>query len=373
MTRAVSSSTDVKGRPDIVRYYDEARSAHLERLDRFRASEFLYSRASYDFDTDLAREVGANQVTALMAAWRIFRAKPRVVELNEPALMKSWPKLWIVHTAVVLTNRLPGPKVRVVSYAIENGDLPRFLASRFRVSPALSRWIVKTATKPLLRNTTRLAFGTVGAKNMYETLAQKEVSSIESRVFLELMAPCASCRSKSRAPGRVVFLGAFEERKGIAQLINAWPQVADRIPGVSLQILGKGPMESVVRQWARGRTDVQLEVDPSRACIHGSLAGASVVVLMSMPHPRWREQVGLPIVEGLSHGCVVVASSETGISRWLSEHGHVVLDPNNAQSLDAAIAAALQDPRTAETVIRDLPEHDVRVDADAWLTDGDVA
>jgi glycosyltransferase involved in cell wall biosynthesis len=89
-------------------------------------------------------------------------------------------------------------------------------------------------------------------------------------------------------------------------------------------------------------------------------------VLPSQPSATWREQVGLPIVEGLSYGCTIVTTTETGLAGWLSEHGHrvVAADADDGE-LAAAVAAALLNP--VEDVVASLPDHDGRLAADAWM------
>jgi glycosyltransferase involved in cell wall biosynthesis len=81
-------------------------------------------------------------------------------------------------------------------------------------------------------------------------------------------------------------------------------------------VIGAGRLLPEVRAWADGRDDVDLEIDPPRARVHEAMRESSVLVLLSQPHGHWREQVGLPIVEGLAHGCEVVTTSETGLASW---------------------------------------------------------
>ncbi|MFP3393480.1 glycosyltransferase family 4 protein, partial [Brevibacillus sp. SIMBA_076] len=118
------------------------------------------------------------------------------------------------------------------------------------------------------------------------------------------------------------FLGAFEERKGLPLLLAAWPLVRERRPDARLLVMGKGALEVLAREAVAIDASIELLVDPSRDTISGALAGAKALVLPSQRRPRWREQVGLPIVEGLAAGCVVVTTSETGLADWLTEEGH---------------------------------------------------
>ena len=148
----------------------------------------------------------------------------------------------------------------------------------------------------------------------------------------------------------------------------ASPLLSRLIPTARLCLAGKGVLEGDLREAVEGRRDVAFEIDPPRDRIHQLLRSSAVVVLLSQRRPRWREQVGLPIVEGLAHGCRIVSTSETGLASWLADHGHVVLDAA-ASSDDIAngIARALQESASPVTVLQALPEIDGRIQADEWL------
>ena len=98
---------------------------------------------------------------------------------------------------------------------------------------------------------------------------------------------------------------------------------------------------------------------------------SSALALPSQPTPIWREQVGLPIVEGLAHGCTIVTTTESGLAAWLAAHGHSVIAPGSgAKPLADALVAALQSERGPEAVTADLPAIDGRLAADAWMFTG---
>ena len=98
-----------------------------------------------------------------------------------------------------------------------------------------------------------------------------------------------------------------------------------------------------------------------------------VLALPSQPRPRWREQVGLPIVEGLANGCLVVTTTETGLSAWLSAHGHQVVPPDaGAVALASAVLAAIDDLRAPADILATLPAVDGRRAADLWLFEPDA-
>ena len=144
-------------------------------------------------------------------------------------------------------------------------------------------------------------------------------------VIPALPAPATSIRPDRKEPQTALFLGAFSVRKGLPQVVAAWPAVAAQLPHARLTLVGKGVLESSARALAEQEPSVDVVVDPPTAEIREHLQRHSVVVLPAQPTPLWREQVGLPLVEGLSYGCTIVTTSETGLAGWLGQHGHQVI------------------------------------------------
>jgi glycosyltransferase involved in cell wall biosynthesis len=219
------------------------------------------------------------------------------------------------------------------------------------------------------RGLDRVAFGTQGSLDMYATYVRRDRLARVSALIEALPAPC-SCTPPARARdgGRLLFLGAFDERKGIRQLMAAWDAVPPDAPAHHLRLIGKGPLLEEVTAWAGSRSNVSLVIDPPRSIIHEELWQATALILLSQRTPSFREQVGLPIVEGLAHGCRIVASSETGIATWLASHGHVVVEPDARPAAHAAaIVQAFESHRSADDVLADLPHVDGRLEADRWM------
>jgi glycosyltransferase involved in cell wall biosynthesis len=349
------------------RIHDKTRTGSLELVKTLTPAVFLYRRRNYDFDEQLAMDVGAHQAGRLRTAWRIARERPDIVELNEPAMIEAWPSTLLYTAVILLLNWLPGRKIAVVTYAIENGDVARSLSSYSRLPLPVSSFLVARVMAFLALPITRMAFGSDGARTVYASLLPRSASAaIASRTFMELPKPCDQCEpAKEHA---VAFVGSFEERKGVHKLLDAWAEPALARSGARLSVLGKGPLEHVVRARAGTLPNVDVTVDPAREVIHRVLANAKVLVLFSQPTARWREQIGRPIMEGLAHGCEIVASTETGLADWLGRQGHRVLDPGATSSdLASAIGAALRSARSPDAVTKALPRQNQRVSADSWL------
>lgn len=351
-----------------VRLYATVRSAHLERARVLAPATILYRERRYDFDPaltsglDLLR-AGPARLVAVLAVSGV-----RELEVNEPLMVSSARRTLAAVAVVRLSGLLRRRPVRVVTYAIANDD-------PFRPAPApgpagrARRHLDRLLVRLVARSVDRVAFGTEAAAELYDRLVPQLAARAEAVVLPGLPAACPCPPAEVDAdPGAVLFVGALEERKGVPLLMRAWPDVVAARPDATLTLVGTGPLLAEVRAFVESRPETRLVVDPPREEVHRRLRAASVLVLLSQRTARWREQVGLPIVEGLAHGCSVVASDETGLAGWLAAHGHAVVPAAaDAAEVAAAIVAVLDGRRPREDVLADLPVRDGRLEADAWL------
>jgi len=345
-----------------VRVYHQVRTAHLERAAQLPPAAILFANKRYDFAEELAHDLELVPARGWRSAWWLLRHPAEVVEINEPLMLPAARSTAVALCGLGLSRLLGRPRTRVVSYAIENRDptprptpagLRRRLAHRLDLALARRIW----------RRLDRIAFGTRAAQELYATRLPSTQSPLQTLVWA---LPAPADGSVVKEVGQVLFLGAFTDRKGFSLLTRAWPLVRAAVPEATLQLIGKGRLQDLAEQLAADDPSVRLLVDPPRPLIKDELARSQVLVLPSQPTPAWREQVGLPIVEGLSYGCTIVTTTETGLAGWLTEHQHRVLpaDANEAQ-LAAAIIDALRRPVAG---VRDpLPAQDGRLTADAWM------
>ena len=363
----------------ILRIYGSLRSAHLERFREMAPAEVVFHRTRSDYDESLTDPLAApRRAGRLGVVARLVRRPYDVVEVNEPVMVQRWPDLLAQIAAIRLRGVFSRRRGRVVAYCIGLTDPAEELSRRSRLPPRLTRPIARIVMTVLVGGMDRLAFGTTDARELYASYVPAARLDRVSRTFEALPAPCAclEARTDRRQPDTLVFLGAFDERKGIERLMPAWDELRARDGDARLHVIGAGPLAAEVAEWASRRAEVTLAIDPPRPSIHRILRESTALVLLSQPVGAWREQVGLPIVEALGHGCEVIASSETGLATWLAEHGHAVVDPLVAPTeLADVIAAVLRAPRPPETVLSDLPSSDQRIAADGWLMaeESDVA
>jgi glycosyltransferase involved in cell wall biosynthesis len=169
---------------------------------------------------------------------------------------------------------------------------------------------------------------------------------------------------------RFLFLGSLEQRKGFPVLSDAWTTNAESGYFIGrLTILGKGPLEAAALELKSAwPSDVEVMLDPPRTLIHEALRGTDYLVLMSQPEARWREQIGLPLLEALAHGVHVVTTEESGLAPWLEANGHTVLASSCGAAKLACTLRALSEARIdPESILAKLPERDQRIVADQWL------
>lgn len=365
-TQATTAQARIGAR---ARLYRTVRSAHLERAHELAPATILYRSARYDFELSLTTGLDLVRVGPVRAAWLLARSDVRQLEVTEPLMLSNAAGTALAIAALRARGMLGGARVQVVSYLIENANpLARPVALR-----RLPRRIVEAALARFVWNSLdRLVWGTEAARETYETVWGSPGRGTESTLIPALPEPCTCLDSgglPERGP-RVIFLGALTGRKGVPQLLAAWPLVVDRVPGATLTIVGKGELEPLVRAAAGERPDIEVVIDPARTEIHRRLRLAAVLALPSQPTPTWREQVGLPLVEALAHGCAIVTTTQTGLADWLSRNGHHALDPGcSPAALAESIIEGLLSKRPASSVTAQLPERDGRLAADDWLFD----
>jgi glycosyltransferase involved in cell wall biosynthesis len=325
-------------------------------------SKLLYRSENYSFDKTQADDFGARRRTRLRTALEIALGSWTTVELNEPTMVKLWPTLSLYIVAARLRPYLRRHPVVLVSYAIDNADVPTCVRRRLRLPRALTKTIVRALT----RQFDRIAFGTKGAYLSYLNIDPRLETAVSTKIFDYVPTRCSCGDFTSKSPNSVLFVSALEERKGIQELMASWDRIG--VDRAHLTIIGKGPLRTRVESWAAKRDNVDFIHDPPREFVHKELRRNHTVVLPSQPQDCWREQVGLPIAEGLAHGCAIVTTSETGIADWLVARDHIVIeDSQDVAALHRALTNSIATEKTPQQIVDDLPRLHSRVQADDWL------
>lgn len=135
----------------------------------------------------------------------------------------------------------------------------------------------------------------------------------------------------------VGFVGRLENRKGVRELLAAWPRVAASVPRAHLVVVGKGPLEDEVR----------------RACADGPRAtwlgyrekvGPVMKALDLLAVPSHWEGFGLVAAEALAAGTPVVASTASSLPEVVRDGiDGLLVPPRDADALAAALVELCTD------------------------------
>lgn len=143
------------------------------------------------------------------------------------------------------------------------------------------------------------------------------------------------------------FAGRFEARKGIRELVAAWPRIALSIPEAHLVLVGAGGAEE-------GEARTRLAGVPRvhwlgfRSDIAAVMQGLDVLVM-----PSRKEGFGLVLAEAMAAGTAVVASNATNFPELIDNgvEGRLFEVGNPAALADAVISLA-RDPVARERMGR---------------------
>lgn len=155
----------------------------------------------------------------------------------------------------------------------------------------------------------------------------------------------------------LLYLGAFEPRKRLLTLLDAFEQlVAAGNRGLRLVLAGGGPRDYVELIHARmarfPRHLITLVENPGRAAVLGLLREATTLVL-----PSSAEGFGLPVLEALALGTPVVASDLEAIRDWAGDSIRYAPPDRPAEWVEpivAAVAAGDDERRRGQIFARDF-------------------
>jgi glycosyltransferase involved in cell wall biosynthesis len=136
-------------------------------------------------------------------------------------------------------------------------------------------------------------------------------------------------------PTEILFVGQFEERKGLADLMDAFAGLAD--PGARLRLVGNGSLQDEID--SRAAVDPRVEVVgylPQEA-LPEQLGRARCLVLPSITTATQREPWGLVVNEAMHAGLPVVVTETVGAAA-----GGLVQDGRNGFVVPERDAIALR-------------------------------
>jgi phosphatidyl-myo-inositol alpha-mannosyltransferase len=141
----------------------------------------------------------------------------------------------------------------------------------------------------------------------------------------------------------ILFVGRFEERKGLIHLLKAYHRLRKRRVDARLLIVGDGPKRREYRRFVglRSIRDVEFlgRVDDEAKVRY--FASADVYCAPN----TGQESFGIVLLEAMAAGVPIVASDIHGFKNVIQRNVHgVLVEPRNPRALAAALYALARDP-----------------------------
>lgn len=179
---------------------------------------------------------------------------------------------------------------------------------------------------------------------------REEVTCVRSAVEVERWGgPCDVARFREVAgaeEGEPVAGVAAQliERKGHRDLLAALPAVLERVPGLRVVLLGRGPLEEALRQEAHGLGLLD------RVTFAGFVPDLYRVLpcLDLLVHPARMEGLGVVLLQASAAGVPIVAARAGGIPEAVREGVNgLLVPPSDPAALGRAMLQVLLDPALA--------------------------
>jgi glycosyltransferase involved in cell wall biosynthesis len=168
-----------------------------------------------------------------------------------------------------------------------------------------------------------------------------------SRVFVRYNLIPHRGRTPIAPTPTVVYAGRLHEVKGLHLLMAGWDAYRSQSgePGLSLVIVGGGPLEEELAAWASGRPSVQMTGTVSGDRCAELISQARAVILPS----AWEETFGLVAVEAMAAGVPPIAAAHGSFTELITPGvDGVLFNPGDPAALALAIGDVERNPEQYE-------------------------
>ena len=188
-------------------------------------------------------------------------------------------------------------------------------------------------------------------KKKVQQIAKVRIAVIPFTSGIQILTRKSEIRSKVTKDKRVLFVGRLIERKGVAYLIDAVPEVIKSV-GAKVDIVGDGPLLDQLKDQVRRKKLTGV------VTIHGRVSEAKLkelylisdVFVLPAITDRWGDTEGLGVVllEAMSIGKPVVATNVGGITDIVKHNktGYLVSEKNSL-ALAGVLVKVLGDNKLA--------------------------
>ena len=266
-----------------------------------------------------------------------------------PDVLHLWEEPFSVITLQALSlAAIWAPSAKAIFFSFDN------LSAGFRYSYRPS-WLYAQIERFAHR---RCAAGTAVSEEVAQVLRAKgfrkplEVipHGIDLAEYSALRSPAEDVRGRlGLEPPVVGFVGRLLPQKGVDLLLRAVALLPS--PRPSILILGDGPARGALEGVAAdlGFGSIRFLSGVQHDAVRGVMAAIDVLVLPSRTTPKWKEQFGRVLVEGMAAGCVVVGSSSGAIPEVVGDAG-LIFPEDDVEALAQALRRALGEPGLKEAL-----------------------
>lgn len=229
-------------------------------------------------------------------------------------------------------------------------------------------FIAKHALVKIVSQLTILHASTITANSSYTQRAIKAVGGSARIIPMGVDSSYFKMSPRKRGSRAVLFVGRLAEKKGVRYLIEAMSIVLKRYPRAELTVIGDGPeQEHLLRRVAElGLAEnVTFKGALSHDALRREYARADVFVLPSIVMKSGdTEGLGLVLLEAVSSGVPVVATSVGGIVDIVNKDTGVLVRERRSDEIASAIISVFSDQNAALTRARNAQKHIEKYDWD---------
>lgn len=189
--------------------------------------------------------------------------------------------------------------------------------------------VITPYTKSIMRYLHGLSAVSDSAADYVRTLTEKPIAIIPNGVDLAMYQKTGNRKQNKKQTaddGRqktILYIGRLEKRKGLAFLLKAYQQLAQKHPEVELLIAGEGVDRAKLE-----KTVYDYDIPRVRFC--GYVSPADKVRLLHTSDlfcspARYGESFGIVLLEAMACGLVTVAGDNSGYAGVLKERGALSL------------------------------------------------
>lgn len=268
----------------------------------------------------------------------LFRRMQRDIRRWNPAIVHQHFANWS-QPAVTAARRSGTPLLLTVHGADVYVPLTPLSDRNIFGRPTL-RWHQRTVRNAFRASTRILAVSEYLAGQVIEAGADSDRVVVHYQgIDTDLYSPSTS--RPREFPPRVVFVGALSQAKGIRDLLEASASLARAVPH-DLVIIGDGPLRGEAEAAAREHAHIDVRGPQDRAGVREALAGATVFVLPTQRHGRWREAAGLVSLEAQASGVPAIVYDSGGASEMVQDGSTgIVVPERDVSALADAIRSVL--------------------------------